>query len=95
MNKIESFVYNRVKNNYVIKNLLRNIYQCVFDILPNYDSHFAPPPIVIENTFFGFHDVTPFSSDGTKHLAGRLSIPLRMPEKGDLVYDGQQEEYEW
>ena len=24
MNKIESFVYNKVKNNYVIKNLVRN-----------------------------------------------------------------------
>lgn len=88
MNKLESFIYNRVKNNYIIKNLLRNAYQGFFDLLPNYDSTFATTPIVIENSFFGFHDITPFSADGTKHLAGRLTLPLRMPDKNDLLEVG-------
>ena len=88
MNKIESFVYNKVKNNYVIKNLLRNAYQTFFDLLPNYESTFREAPILRENSFFGFHDVTPFSSDGTKHLAYRLTIPLRMPTRDDLLEVG-------
>lgn len=85
MNKIEQFVYNRVKNNYVLKNLFRNIYQGVYDMLPNYDSNFSAEPIVHENSFFGFHDSCPFSFDGTKHLAYKLSIPLRMPTEEDLL----------
>ena len=88
MNKLESFIYNMVKNNYVIKNIVRNVYQGFFDLLPNYDSKFTTSPIVIENTFFGFHDVSPFSADSSKHLAGRLSMPLRMPDKNDLLEIG-------
>ena len=32
MNKIEEFVYTRVKNNYVLKNFLRNMYQGFYDL---------------------------------------------------------------
>jgi hypothetical protein len=88
MNKIESFVYNRVKNNYVVKNLVRNAYQWLYDQLPNYDSKFSATPILRESSFFGFHDVTPFSADGTKHLACRLNMSLRMPGKEDLLEVG-------
>lgn len=88
MNKIESFVYNKVKNNYVIKNLVRNAYQGFYDLLPNYESKFSMPPILKENSFFGFHDVTPFSADGSKHLAYRLNIPLKMPTRDDLLEVG-------
>lgn len=88
MNKIETFVYNRVKNNYVIKNLLRNAYQWAYDLLPNYESKFSSAPILRESSFFGFHDVTPFSADGTKHLACRLNMPLRMPTKDDMLEVG-------
>jgi len=88
MNTIEKFVYNRVKNNYLLKNTIRNIYQGVYDLLPNYESTFKTSPIVIENSFFGFHDVTPFSQDGKMHLANYLTIPLRMPTKNDLLKIG-------
>ena len=44
MNKIEAFVYKRVKNNYVLKNLLRNMYQGFYDLLPNYESKFIVKP---------------------------------------------------
>ena len=88
MNQLESFVYNKVKNNYVIKNLLRNAYQGFYDLLPYYESKFGQTPILKENSFFGFHDVTPFSVDGCKHLAYRLTLPLRMPEKDDLLEVG-------
>lgn len=88
MNKIESFVYNRVKNNYLLKNALRNIYQGLYDLLPNRESVFQSVPIVLENSYFGFHDSNPFSTDGRKHLAYRLHIPLRMPEKNDALEIG-------
>lgn len=93
MNKLEAFVYERVKNNYVLKDAIRNIYQGFYDLLPNYESRFMNEPTVLENCFFGFHDVKPFSSDNSQLLAGRLTIPLRMPTKEDVLevgyFDGE------
>lgn len=88
MNKFESFVYNLVKNNYIIKNFLRNIYQGMYDLLPNYDSKFSNAPLVKEGYFFGFHDINPFSSDNKLLLSHRLLIPLRMPTEKDSVEIG-------
>ena len=88
MNGIEKFVYNRVKNNYLLKNAVRNLYQGIYDLLPNYDSKLPQGIVVHENSFFGFHDCTPFSEDNSKHLAYRLNIPLRMPDREDLLEVG-------
>lgn len=88
MNKIEEFVYQRVKNNYVLKDAIRNIYQGFYDLLPNYDSKFSDEPIVLEDCYFGFHDVKSFSRDNSRLLSNRLSIPLRMPTKDDLLEVG-------
>lgn len=88
MNKLEAFVYKRVKNNYIIKNLLRNIYQGMYDLMPNYESKFESEPIVLEGYFFGFHDVTPFSEGSSKILSNHLLIPLRMPSEEDTLEVG-------
>lgn len=88
MNKLEAFVYQRVKNNYLLKDAVRNIYQAFYDLLPNYESRFLHEPIVLEDSFFGFHDVKPFSDDNRWLLACRLSIPLRMPTKDDALEVG-------
>ena len=88
MNKLEEFVYKRVKNNYILKDFLRNIYQGVYDLLPNYDSKFQNEPIVLEDCFFGFHDVKPFSISDDKLLSNKLTIPLRMPTKDDVLKVG-------
>ncbi len=85
MNSVEKFVYNRVKNNYLLKNAIRNAYQGFYDLLPNYESFLPTQAIVHEQSFFGFHDCDPFSKDCTKVLAYKLSIPLRMPEKSDAL----------
>lgn len=85
MNALESFVYNHVKNNYIVKTMLRNAYQGFFDLLPNYESRFEKDIVVREDSFFGFHDSDPFSRDCSKTLAYRLHIPLRMPGKSDLL----------
>lgn len=88
MNKVESFVYHLVKNNYIIKNLLRNIYQSLYDILPDYESWFVSPPVVREGYFYGFHDTTPFCHDNSAILCNRLTIPLRMPDADDVLEVG-------
>ena len=88
MNKLEEFVYKRVKNNYLLKDFLRNLYQGFYDLLPNYDSNFKYVPIVLEDSFFGFHDVKPFSSDNKLLLCNSLIIPLRMPSKDDVLEVG-------
>lgn len=88
MNKLEAFVYERVKNNYVLKDAIRNIYQGFYDLLPNYDSKFPSEPIVLEDHYFGFHDVKPFSPDNKRLLSNRLTIPLRMPSRDDVLEVG-------
>lgn len=74
MNKIESYVYKKVKNNYLLKNSLRNIYQGFFDLLPNYDSKFSSSLLVREGYYFGFHDLDPFSRDSQKVQIGRAHV---------------------
>lgn len=59
MNAIESFVYNHVKNNYIVKNILRNAYQGFYDLLPNYDSRFMKPVVVHETAFLASTTQTP------------------------------------
>lgn len=54
MNKIEAFVYGLVKNNYIVKNALRNIYQGFYDLLPNYESWFLHRPVVKPGCFLAF-----------------------------------------
>lgn len=88
MNRLEAFVYQRVKNNYLLKDAVRNIYQGFYDLLPNYPSKFLNEPVVLEDYFFGFHDVKPFSRDNSRLLACRLQIPLRMPTKDDALEVG-------
>lgn len=88
MNKLESFIYGLVKNNYIIKNLLRNIYQGVYDLMPNYESKFINNPIVLEGCFCGFHDLDYFNKENTKILSNKLCIPLRMPTSNDFLEVG-------
>lgn len=88
MNKLESFVYNKVKSNYLLKNFIRNIYQGLYDLLPRYKSFFINEPLVREDYFFGFHDTNPFSDKNEKILCNRLTIGLRMPEKDDILEVG-------
>ena len=88
MNKIESFVYGHLKNNPLLKNYIRNIYQSVFDIFPR-KKDFLPDNLIIKpNSFFGFHDQSPFSNDNKFILSNYLRIPLRMPTDKDFLEFG-------
>lgn len=88
MNKIEKVVYDALKQYPKLKERVRNIYQLLFDLLPNKRNYFLKSVSVRNGYFFGFHDQSPFSLDDTKVLANRLTIPLRMPTKCDVLEVG-------
>jgi hypothetical protein len=88
MNKIEKIVYDILKGNPRIKLAVRNIYQTIFDLIPNKKNFSINKILVNEGYFFGFHDITPFSNDDSKILANKLIIPLRMPNIQDSLEIG-------
>jgi hypothetical protein len=86
MNKLESLVYQVVKHNPGIKNLIRDIYQALFYLIPVPYEQSVYPVIIREGYFFGFHDKNPWSSDNNYLLAhGYHSLPDKVPKKGDQV----------
>lgn len=92
MNKIEKIVYDAVKANPRLKTFIRNIYQSVFDLLPDKDNWSFADILEKKGFFFGFHDKSPFSYDERYILANKLTIPLRMPQKGDELIVGYWDE---
>ena len=88
MNKVEQFCYNILKRNQWLKNCVRNIYQSIFDLLPDKANYFVNAPIVLKDCYFGFHDRTPFSKDNLRILSNKLVIPLRMPTVSDELIVG-------
>lgn len=88
MNPIEKIVYDAVKGNPKLKFLLRNTYQGFYDLLPDKKDYFKSYPICKEGFFFGFHDICPFSDDEKYVLANKIEIPLKMPQKDDLLTVG-------
>jgi hypothetical protein len=88
MNKIEKLVYDTVKKNQHVKRAIRNVYQTVFDILPDKKNFSKNPIQAKEGYFFGFHDITPFSHDDSKVLANKLTIPFRMNTAEDALHLG-------
>ncbi|WP_027077518.1 hypothetical protein [Maribacter antarcticus] len=88
MNKIEKLVYDAVKKNQHLKAGIRNIYQTVFDLLPNKKNYSKNPIQAKEGFFFGFHDVCPFSYDDSKLLGNQLTIPFRMNTAEDVLHVG-------
>ena len=89
MKKIERVVYDLVKSKPWLKYLVRNAYQSIFDLLPGKKEFFINKIDSRENFFYGFHDTSPFSSDGTKLLSNHLLInSLRMPNKEDNLEVG-------
>ena len=88
MTKTERYIYDMVKSTPWLKDLIRNIYQSFFDLLPKKKELFADEYDYKENFFLGFHDVQPFSEDGTKVLAQRAEIEGHMPSANDVLHVG-------
>ena len=59
MNKLESTIYSLVRKNPALKQLVRNMYQGVFDLLPKKKDYFVSAYQYREGFFFGFHDDPP------------------------------------
>ena len=76
MNKIESVIYNFIKYNPRLKNMVRDIYQAMLYLVPVPSERSAYPVTVREGFFFGFHDKNPWSSDNKYLLAHGYSILL-------------------
>lgn len=88
MNKIEKIVYDLVKSNPALKSCIRNIYQGVFDLLPEKENWSKNKIIEKKGYYFGFHDKSPFSFDERYILANKIEIPLRMPKAEDELAVG-------
>jgi len=89
MKNLEKLIYNLVKRNVFIKNVLRYMYQSAFlltfpkKIETQYDYQYA------EGYFFGFHDKTPWNSDNSKILAQKYPEKTdSLPQKDDFIEIG-------
>lgn len=88
MNKIEEIVYHALYSHPKLKLAVRNLYQGLFDLMPRKKNFFSGGYDIKEGYFFGFHDVSPFSTDETKVLACKYSFDLRMPKAGEGIAVG-------
>lgn len=89
MNKLESLIYQVVKNNPKVKNMVRDLYQALFSLIPGPPEKSRFPVMVREGYFFGFHDKNPWSAGDRLLLAHDFQkLPNREPRKGDQVNIG-------
>lgn len=88
MNKIERYIYDKLKENPKLKNSIVNVYQRICSVVPfkKVDSEYEME--VREGYFYGFHDKCPWSPDNKMLLAHKFNIPLRMPKPKDAVEVG-------
>ncbi|MFQ6616373.1 MAG: hypothetical protein ACE5HZ_06335 [Fidelibacterota bacterium] len=83
--RLERFVYDRVKSRPRLKRVLTDTYQRVLSVVPQHPMVTDRPVTVREGFFFGFHDKCPWSSDNRFLLAHRVNHPLRMPVSDDEI----------
>lgn len=88
MNRIERFIYDLVKNNSFLKNLIRDSYQTVLSIIPQRKVKSKYRIIERPGYFFGFHDKNPWSYDNKMLLAHKFNIPNRDINKNDSIEVG-------
>lgn len=94
MNKLESMIYNYVKDNPSLKQSIVNIYQTVLGFVPQKSVVSKLSILEREGYYYGFHDKSPFSRDGSKLLAHKNSIKYRKLQPGEEIevgyFDGEQ-----
>jgi len=88
MNNIERKIYDLVKSQPWLKDLVRNMYQGVFDLLPRKHELLGADFQQRDGYFFGFHDVSPLSLAEDKLLANKPSIEFHMPSDHDALTVG-------
>lgn len=89
MNKLERLVYDLLKSNPKAKKQVRNIYQGIFDLLPQRKGFTVNPISLKEGYFFGFHELQPFSKKNDKVLTNKIPYAeIRMPGAEDYLKVG-------
>lgn len=89
MNGFERLVNARLEGHPSLKRVLRRAYQGVLGSIPTREHYPAARVVQRPGFFAGFHDLCPWSSDGSKLLAHDCtSVPLRIPDSRDRVCVG-------
>ena len=88
MNRTERFLYDYVRKNPRIKNVIRDAYQAVFSKIPVKQFAINGSLVNRQGYFFGFHDRSPWCDDDSLLLANRFSIPNRQITKSDTLEVG-------
>lgn len=88
MNIVERAIYDVVKHNPYIKNIVRDVYQRLFCILPFPEVKTDFKINVRPGHFFGFHDKSPWSSGDNYLLSHQYSIKNRKISPSDEVQIG-------
>lgn len=96
MNPLERAIHTKLVQHPRAKRLVQELYQGLGALVPVKDRLPEEPLVVRSGFFFGFHDLCPWSSDGTRLLAHRSGhIPVREPQPEDEVtigyFEGEQE----
>ena len=92
MNTIERKIYDFVKSNPKIKNLVRDLYQWLFIFVPVKEVGIENIIVSKPGFFFGFHDKSPWSFGDKFLLANRFSIPNRKINSNDSIEVGYFED---
>lgn len=88
MRSIERYIYNLVRFHPGLKNLVKNLYQGLFTLLPSPSLNTKYDLLTLDDYFYGFHDKCPWSPDNTKLLAHKYTNPLKMPAAADEIQVG-------
>jgi hypothetical protein len=95
LNRLERFVYNKVKHSPRVKRTVRDLYQSILDIVPTPDVKCDLRTVTRSGHFFGFHDKSAFSCGDTLLAAHKELISLRMPAPADAVEIGVFDGPDW
>jgi hypothetical protein len=88
LNKLEKWVYGLVRDRPVLRQKIVDVYQGTLGFIPQRRLKGNLPTVVREGFFFGFHDKSPFSSDGRMLLSHRNLLGDRVVSSGDRVEVG-------
>lgn len=88
MNALELLIYNQVKNNPALKRKLVGLYQQLLSWVPQSKLQCNFKHKIHTGLYYGFHDKSPFSRDGTKVLTHRVIAPIKTLRGGEKVEIG-------
>lgn len=95
MNKLESIIYDFVKDNPALKQKIVDIYQGILGLVPQKSIETDYDYIEREGCFYGFHDKSPFSSDGSKLLSHKVLVDYKSLQGGEEIEIGYFEGNDW